>query len=408
MKRKIIIITIILLYFYSGLVKAQTWEYVNTLQNEWLQKICIQGIDTVYIVGQNGLIARSTDRALTWNKQYLVTTQLNDIIFCNHTTGFAVGNNGIILKTTDAGVNWNQVTSGTTNNLNAIAATGLDNIWVVGDNGATVYSKDMGNTWGIKDFGTLSKLNDISFRNGLGYIVGNANICYKTINSGGDWNKEFFNVKNENDNPIESFNLFSIFQTSNNHTFVLYGIDNRLLYLNVDNQFLIDTPDITCYTMANDSIGYGVWASTTTNGNLMIKIQKIMDGNYLEEIRLYPQNYRIDENYSDIAILNDTTGYIVSGNFLYKLTEIVNDVNDVKYRPTISFKQIRQELVINTLSEKIKEIEIYNITGSRSIVMNRLMNNSQSISIGNLTNGVYVIRTVFKDNCISLTKWIKY
>src|ERR1035437_3819074 len=118
MKTKLLIIATILLLSSQVLLKAQTtqykWDYVNSLQNEWLQKICTQGLDTVYIVGRNGLIAKSTDRVLTWNKQYPVTTQLNDIIFCNHTTGFAVGNNGTILRTADAGMSWTPMNSGVT------------------------------------------------------------------------------------------------------------------------------------------------------------------------------------------------------------------------------------------------------------------------------------------------------
>ncbi|MGB4414025.1 MAG: YCF48-related protein, partial [Paludibacter sp.] len=173
MKTKLLLIAITLLLSSPILLKAQTtqyaWDYVSTLQNEWLQKICTQGLDTVYVVGRNGLIAQSTDRVLTWNKQYPVTAQLNDIIFCNHTTGFAVGNNGTILRTTNAGTTWTQQNSGVTVNLNAIAATGTDNIWAVGDSGKVVYSTNAGVTWQKKDFSTLTNLNDISFRNNIGY-----------------------------------------------------------------------------------------------------------------------------------------------------------------------------------------------------------------------------------------------
>ena len=102
MKTKLLFLATFFITVLFLKASAQTtqyeWEYVNTLQNEWLQKICTQGLDTVYIVGRNGLIAKSTDRALTWSKQYPVKTQLNDIIFCNHTTGFAVGDNGTILR----------------------------------------------------------------------------------------------------------------------------------------------------------------------------------------------------------------------------------------------------------------------------------------------------------------------
>src|ERR1035437_10278764 len=160
MKIKLLILVTILLLARPVSLKAQTtqyvWDYVSSLQNEWLQKICTQGLDTVYIVGRNGLIARSTDRTSTWSKQYPVTTQLNDIIFCNHITGFAVGNNGTILRTADAGMSWTPMNSGVTVNLNAIAATGTDNIWAVGDSGKVVYSTNAGVSWEKKDFSVLA------------------------------------------------------------------------------------------------------------------------------------------------------------------------------------------------------------------------------------------------------------
>lgn len=87
MKTKISLLLLILANSLQ-LIVSQTWEYSNALENEWMRKICTHGLDTVYVVGNNGLIARSTDRSLTWNKQYPVTAQLNDIIFCNYTTGF--------------------------------------------------------------------------------------------------------------------------------------------------------------------------------------------------------------------------------------------------------------------------------------------------------------------------------
>jgi len=183
-------LTLFLLLLTSSLqlMFSQIWEYSNALESEWMRKICTQGLDTVYIVGHNGLIARSTDRSATWTKQYPVTTQLNDIIFCNNTTGFAVGNNGTILKTIDSGDTWTQVSSGTTQNLNAIAAVSIDNIWAVGDNGVVLYSHNCGSTWQVKDLSLTATLNDISFRNGTGYIVGNNSACLKTTDAGENWN----------------------------------------------------------------------------------------------------------------------------------------------------------------------------------------------------------------------------
>ena len=112
MKKTLLLLLPIL--FCVTTLQAQTnlddyWGYVNTLQGEWLRKICTQGLDTVYIAGENGLIAKSTDRGETWEKYHFSTrVDLNDIKFIDHYTGFAVGENGTVLKTTDAGENWTQ------------------------------------------------------------------------------------------------------------------------------------------------------------------------------------------------------------------------------------------------------------------------------------------------------------
>jgi photosystem II stability/assembly factor-like uncharacterized protein len=73
---------IMLICFGIGVLQAREWGYVNTLTDEYLHKICTQGLDTVYIAGKNGLIAQSTDQGETWNKQHFPTgVTLNDIIF---------------------------------------------------------------------------------------------------------------------------------------------------------------------------------------------------------------------------------------------------------------------------------------------------------------------------------------
>lgn len=54
MKTKLLFLATFIISVSFIKVSAQTaykWENVNSLQNEWLQKICTQGLDTVYIVG---------------------------------------------------------------------------------------------------------------------------------------------------------------------------------------------------------------------------------------------------------------------------------------------------------------------------------------------------------------------
>lgn len=419
MKTKLFLLAAIML-LQSLIIKAQTtqyeWEYVSTLQNEWLQKICTQGLDTVYIVGRNGLIAKSTDRILTWSKQYPVTTQLNDIIFCNHTTGFAVGNNGTILRTIDAGINWTPMNSGITVNLNAIAATGTDNIWAVGENGTVLFSTDAGTTWQKKDFSISASLNDVSFRNNEGYIVGNAHTCFFSSDKGSNWIAENVAINNIGNTPISTLNLQSANQTQN-HTCILIGNDYKGSSINIDNNVfrrpLNQGGYFTSFVMKNDSIGYGFWGGYTTGSGYTIYVEIIninkTQGYIPEGFEL--QNPYFDDQHSDINFVNDSIEYIISGPSLFHLKRYFPDIIDGlnnNINKKLSIKNNSNNLDIQFENTKVEKIELYSITGLKILSENITVNEtSKSINITDLSKGTYIIRTYNRDNTYVNIKWIK-
>lgn len=408
MKTKLIVIAIITCLTQTLPVTGQSWVAVNTLPNEWLQKIHAHGLDTVFIVGKNGLIAKSTDRTRNWNKQYYSTgVTLNDIVFVNHYIGFAVGANGTILKTTDAGTNWSQITSGTINNLNAIAATSLDNIWIIGDSGLAIYSTDSGNTWTIKDFTTTSGLNDISFQNGLGYIVGANKFSMKTLDSGKTWTENLINLPGSI--PSSNNNLISVVQTSN-HVYTLLGASYMGHYMKIDNNFypFASSEYYSSFNMQNDSIGCCLFTSITTNGDRIIKVYKMKNGSYVEEARLYPTSGQLDNTHSDIKLINDTIGYLVSGSVLYqRVKDAVDGIDETQISPCILLNEISNVLSIKSFSKMIEDIEIYNISGSRICDLHGLNGMAQQISTTNFGKGTYIVRTIFSDKSKNITKWIK-
>jgi len=424
MKTKLLLIITILLLSYSLQMKAQQWEYVNSpTRDAWMQKVCAQGLDTVYIVGENGLIAKSADRALTWSKQNFTTNDLNDIIFINHNIGFAVGSNGTILRTIDAGVNWTQQTSGTTYNLNAIAATGLDNVWTVGDNGTILFSKDSGNTWQLKNLSISSKLNDISFRNGNGRIVGNNYNYLISIDSGNSWTTQNLNIYNPWNQSVDTYHLLSVSQTPN-HIYVLYGAGDNDTFigsgLSIDNNstFFPSTPThyFTSFAMVNDSTGYGFWEDILDI--LTIRIQKIMINNKSSE---YFSNPIIPSNaylfmythHSDMCIVNDTVGYVVSGLTVFRLVKKstvqgTNGLNTIQCdQNNIQLKYHSDELMIQSQEKQITDVEIYNMDGIKVNQRAEIQNNNCRINVVNLPLGTYLIRTTCMDNTSNITKWIK-
>lgn len=71
--------------------------------------------------------------------------QLNDIAIVGSTSALVVGNNGIILKTTNLGAAWTPRTSGTTQDLRSVAYF-FGSMYAVGAN-VICYSSDRGDTW---------------------------------------------------------------------------------------------------------------------------------------------------------------------------------------------------------------------------------------------------------------------
>jgi len=416
MKTKLLIVATILFLFHSSILKSQQWEYVNTLQNEWLQKICTQGLDTVYIVGQNGLIAKSTNHALTWNKQYYPTkVTLNDVKFMNHETGFAVGANGTILKTIDAGVNWTQQTSGTRYNLNAIAATGLDNIWAVGDSGRVVYTNDSGNNWHTKDLAITRKLNGISFRNNTGYIVGDSATMFKSVDSGLTWASDTLLYKNTYYNKIWMNSFLSVVQ-ANQKSFVLYGSQNNGgLPICINDNGNYDSPNFfSSFTFVNDSVGYAVEAVglTDLDGPVgEIYIGKTLDGkSWSDYFSTTKYSQALMRTHSDISIVNDTIGYAITGQVLLKISNTtINGIDNPKLQKHLLILQNNEnELSIKSASKAISSVEL--LTTSGTVILNEKWNDFQverSINISGLPNGIYLVNSTFLDKSNCTTKWIK-
>ena len=84
------------------------WDWQNGFPpRQNILKIKYINDDTLFAVGEKGLIMRSTNGGLNWTHQTSNTeTTLNDIIFTNDEQGFIAGNTGMVLKTTDSGLHW--------------------------------------------------------------------------------------------------------------------------------------------------------------------------------------------------------------------------------------------------------------------------------------------------------------
>jgi len=423
MKTKIFFIAaFLLLGIYA--VQAQEWGYVNTLTDEYMRKIWTQGLDTVYIVGENGLIARSTDQGETWGKQYFPTkVALNDIIFTDYYTGFAVGEQGMILKTSDAGETWKQIPIDAASNLNAIAATGLDNIWAVGDNSLILHSTDAGETWEQENILPANniQLTDIAFRGSLGCFTGDYGTIYKTEDYGITWNKQIIS---------DGYSIYDEFHSLNVTNKMIYVLSFGSLFYFIEDKETnwtkgyVPTIDNGGYMhFTNDSTGYLIGRLPVPTGGsnssyfcIFTTTDKasnwtpLMTGDYKGAS---PLSYYYD--YYDLNFANDTVGYAIINSMLLKTPAEPfsppdpESINTITTNSSLILHQNANDLIVSCMVNAIKLIELLDVHG-RSLKKQSINNNEnyqEKINISGIPTGVYLVKTTLSDGKVYTKKWVK-
>ena len=115
----ILLVLLLLCNNVNSQVSNGKWEKISGYES--LNSVCFVSTNIGYAVGLDGVILKTTDAGITWNKvQTSTLNALNKLRFINSNVGFAVGENGTILKTIDGGDNWVVHESGVINTLNDI------------------------------------------------------------------------------------------------------------------------------------------------------------------------------------------------------------------------------------------------------------------------------------------------
>jgi len=413
MKTKILISVICACSLFK--VQAQKeWEWVCSLVDEQLNKVCTQGADTVYVVGENGVIAQSTDKGLTWDKRYFSSKEtLNDIIFCNHEIGFIVGNNGTILRTQNAGSSWERMISGTTLNINAIAAFDLDNIWAVGNSGLTVNTTDVGETWSVKSSSNNRHFNDIKCKGSSGYIAGQGGAVLNTEDGGMTWEEQI----------LTGYNKIQSLSITENKVYALGG--NKIIFTEDNvNWYVLNgvfSPDEkTSIYFQDDQKGFVISYDYATCGgcSAIVDIQKTVDGGATWDYvysRGFPDGNSGQSNFA--FSLNNEFGYCVWGSCLVR-TPYTGEFYDCRNytgmnvieseNPVIILNQQGDDLQINSYLKEMDRVELFTLDGIRIIQKTEFERTKMlNINISNLPKGVYLVNVSFSDKTNYFSKWIK-
>jgi photosystem II stability/assembly factor-like uncharacterized protein len=121
MKRKLLLSIVPGLLLLSTNPSKGQWERQNSGTNVTLRAVVYIDSSFGIVVGDSGIVLRTTNGGDVWERQSSGTTRtLYAVALLDASTGTAVGDSGVIVRTTDAGANWVHQPSGTTQLLRGV------------------------------------------------------------------------------------------------------------------------------------------------------------------------------------------------------------------------------------------------------------------------------------------------
>ena len=232
---------------------------------------------------------------------------LRDLIIVNEQNLWVVGDNGLILKTTDGGDNWLDVSFQTEDDFMEIESFG-NKLWIRTNlTDRILYSEDLGDNWSqIYQFNNDYISNMFYLSDSLGFLTASEWKIFKTSDGGANWTQidgSYYTAGpiffiNKSNGWVGGYNgiyattdsgISWIFKDMNTYSFYT----KEIFFLDQNNGYVVG------YGESNDGVWYGLFASTRNNGNSWNE---------------YVQNDFI----SDVYFSSPDNGWIVSNsNVLY-------------------------------------------------------------------------------------------
>ena len=191
---KKIVILFIAFQATCSLYSQQMWKEVySARKSNTLNNITFCDSLNGYVVGQNGIVLKTTDGGNSWDSLKSNTSQsLFAVCFANKNTGYACGNNGTIIKTNDAGKTWVLQNTLTTDYLQIIKVISNDTVYAFGKNGRMLKTTNGGKNWNNLTRIAYHDITSVHFYNSKTFIISAADgfdgaAIYKTKNAGIRW-----------------------------------------------------------------------------------------------------------------------------------------------------------------------------------------------------------------------------
>ncbi|MDP3025110.1 MAG: M20/M25/M40 family metallo-hydrolase [candidate division Zixibacteria bacterium] len=180
--------------------RGETWTQLSSPTSQYLRGVYFENGQSGWITGYAGSIYYTNNGGQSWTNQSTGVYNLYEITFVNDSTGWVVGQNGRILKTVNRGTNWSTQTSGTTGIIFGVDFATPNKGWVCGQNGYLRYTTDAGTNWVSQTSGTIQALYMVSAPDSLhSWVAGLGGVVLQTSNAGTNW------VFQNPGNPVGSF-----------------------------------------------------------------------------------------------------------------------------------------------------------------------------------------------------------
>lgn len=360
-----------------------TWiQLANQLRSPCINHIKFWDSNNGISVSNSSTVRVTTDAGATWHYAFGIKQTVEDICYADANTLYMVGADEKISKSTDGGGTWDVIYSGVPFSILLGVEFYNANYGIVGgESGKVLVTTNGGVDWDSSQAGVIGLISGVHiFDEQNAYVAGTPEQVFKTTDGGTSWVSDF--------NGANTISLYKILFTEN-LTGIICGSEGKFL-INTDYAVPVELTGFTAAADGNDV--HLNWTTKTEVNNYGFDILRSSDDKTWDKIAFIPGSGTTSQpvNYSF------TDKQLMCGTYSYKLKQ--TDFNgSSKYSEAVHViisAPIKYELEQNypnpfnpsttikfTLPENAKNVEvsIYNILGQK---VAELVN-------GNLTAGRY-------------------